>query len=297
MKVLILGGGGFIGRNLVSRLLSDGHRVGVFCRQPLPFDSSSLDVFLGDFSDLTPLEGIINNYEVVIHLISGTVPSTSMLDPVYDVEINLINTVKFIQLMNKNKIKKIIFLSSGGTIYKPNNSLISESCYIEPACSYGVVKVAIENYLNLFQKIYDLEVVILRVANPYGPYASKTHIQGVVGNFMKKIKIGMPIEVWGDGTDIRDFIFIDDLISAINKSLYTSNFGTYNIGSGIGTSVNQLIEIIEGITQKKALILYKNSLPYQVKSNVLDITKAKNLLNWQPKVDLIEGCALYNKCI
>jgi UDP-glucose 4-epimerase len=285
MKVLVLGGCGFIGSHLVDDLLAAGHKVRVFDRAAELYRAPlvNVDYRFGDFSDSAYLAEALEGVEVVYHLISTTVPSTSNLDPVGDIQSNLINTVRLLQLMLQKNIKRIVYLSSGGTVYGiPEISPIPESHPLRPICSYGVVKVAIENYLQMFHQLHGLEYVVLRASNPYGERQGHLGVQGVIGTFMRKILTDEPIEIWGDGSVVRDFIYVSDLTALAVLAGNSKLSGTYNAGSGQGHSINELISSISGVIHREIHPLYKASRGYDVPSVILDISAAKQHFEWQP---------------
>jgi len=292
MKVLVLGGCGFIGSHLVDGLLAAGHKVRVLDRAPELFRAplANVDYCFGDFSDAPLLSDALEEVEVVYHLISTTVPSTSNLDPVADVQGNLINTLQLIQMMVQKNIPKIVFLSSGGTVYGiPETVPIVETHPLRPICSYGVVKVAIENYLQMFHQLHDLEYVILRASNPYGERQGHAGVQGVIGTFMKKILADEPIEIWGDGSVVRDFIYIGDLAELCVQACGHKVSGFFNAGSGVGNSVNEIVSTLVFVTGKQIAPIYKSGRGYDVPRVVLDVQSARNTFDWLPKVGLSEG--------
>jgi UDP-glucose 4-epimerase len=218
------------------------------------------------------------------------VPSTSNLDPVSDIEGNLINSVRLIQLMVQKGILRIVYLSSGGTVYGiPDESPISEMHPLRPICSYGVVKVAIENYLFMFQSLYGLQPIVLRASNPYGERQGHAGVQGVIGTFLQKIKMGERIEIWGDGSVVRDFVYVADLADLCVKAGTSTYCGVLNAGSGIGHSIRDVLSIslkASGCTMES---INKQGRDYDVPSVVLDISKAEKNLDWKPKVELFQG--------
>lgn len=295
MKTLVLGGCGFIGSHLVDTLLSSGHKVRVLDRGPELYRAPlpNVDYRLAAFSDLSSLAEALEDVEVVYHLISTTVPSTSNLDPIADVQDNLINTLRLLQLMVQKHIPKIVFLSSGGTVYGiPDAVPISENHLLHPICSYGVVKVAIENYLHMFHQLHGLEFVILRASNPYGERQGHTGVQGVIGTSIAKILANEPIEIWGDGNIVRDFIYVSDLAEFCVLAGQTHVTGTYNAGSGIGYSINEIVDTLSRITEKRMKSINKIGRVYDVPEVVLDIAQATKVFGWQPKVSLESGLAL-----
>lgn len=238
MTALVLGGNGFIGSHVVDCLLAAGHEVRVFDRIPERFRAPmhNVDYRQGDFDDLPTLAEALEGVEVLFHLISTTVPSTSNLDPVHDIETNLVNSVKLFQLAVQKKVSRIVYLSSGGTVYGiPQTIPIPETHLLRPICSYGVVKVAVEHYLAMFQQLHGLEYVVLRPSNPYGERQGHFGVQGVVGTFLGKVKRNESVEVWGDGSIIRDYIYINDLARLCVLAGNSSGIsGAFNAGSGLG---------------------------------------------------------------
>ncbi len=292
MKVLVLGGCGFIGSHLVDDLLVAGHKVHVFDRSPELYRAplANVDYFFGDFSDSPLLAEALEGVDVVYHLISTTVPSTSNLDPISDVQGNLINMLRLLQLMVQKKINKIVYLSSGGTVYGiPDVVPIPETHPLCPICSYGVVKVAIENYLQMFHHLHGLEYIVLRASNPYGERQGHVGVQGVIGTFMRKLLADEPIEIWGDGSVVRDFIYVGDLAELCVRACDHKVNGIFNVGSGAGNSINDIVSTLVSVTGKQMVPIYKSGRGYDVQRVVLDVQRAINTFGWIPKVGLAEG--------
>jgi len=292
MKYLVLGGNGFIGSHLVAALCENGHSVRVFDRSTVSNDSrtKSAEYITGDFQNTFALAEALSGIDVVYHLISTTVPSTSNLDMVNDIQTNLVSTVRLLQTMIDVGVKKIVFLSSGGTVYgNPESNPIAESHALNPICSYGVTKIAIEKYLFLFKQLHKLEYNILRVSNPYGANQHHYGVQGVIQTFLLKALKGETITIWGDGAVERDYIYIDDLISVCVKSGLKMYNDIFNIGSGELVSISEIIHVIEKVTDRKLKIEKLPSRDFDVKSISLDCTKAKEKFSWSPSCDLESG--------
>jgi len=295
MRILVLGGCGFIGSHLVDGLLEAGHKVRVYDRSPELFRPPlpDVDYRFGDFSDAPLLAEALEGVEVVYHLISTTVPATSNLDPVADVQGNLINTLRLLHLMVQKGVKKIVYLSSGGTVYGiPEVLPIPETHPLHPICSYGVVKVAIENYLQMHHHLYGLQYVVLRASNPYGERQGHTGVQGVIGTFIRKILADEPIEIWGDGSVVRDFIYVGDLVDICVKAGVDGVSGIYNAGSGIGNSINEIVSVLADVSGIIITPIYKTARGYDVPRVVLDIRQALEVFEWQPRIQLHEGIAI-----
>lgn len=292
MKYLVLGGKGFIGSHLVKALIKDGHSVRVFDRNASESEETSENIenISGDFTDIFAIAEALTGIDVVYHLISTTVPSTSNLDMVNDIETNLISTLRLLKTMVSVGVNKIVFLSSGGTVYgNPRVNPIPETHPLNPICSYGIVKVAIEKYLFLFSQLHGIEYNILRVSNPYGANQQHYGVQGVIPTFLLKALNNETITIWGDGTIERDYIYINDLVCACVKAGKKMFNDVFNVGSGVLTSINEIINTIEEVSNQK---LELNKLPqrnFDVQSISLDCLHAKTKFNWAPTCELNEG--------
>lgn len=294
---LVLGGRGFIGSHLVTRLLADGYRVRCFDRpHVLPIGDSHLDnpafeLFEGDFTSDADIERALDGCKVCFHLISTTLPKSSNADPLFDVETNLTGTLRLLQHAIKSGLKKVIFVSSGGTVYgSPRTVPIAETHPTDPISSYGITKLAIEKYLFLFHKLHGLEYNVLRLANPYGE-GQRTHAsQGAVAVFLGHAQSDEPIEVWGDGSVVRDYIYIGDVVTAMMATLnYQGEQRLFNIGSGVGLSLNQVLDAMERFFGRPVQRNYLPGRSFDVPASVLCINAAKEFLNWRPLVAFDEG--------
>lgn len=292
MKALVLGGRGFIGGHVVDALVSSGHQVRVLDRAP---ESSvapvvGADFYYGDFADKAFVYEAASGVDVVYHLISTTVPSTSNLDPVADVTGNIIPTLGLLSCMIELEIPKIVFLSSGGTVYGIPEALpIREEHPLRPRCSYGVVKVAIENYLTMFQQLYGLDRVVLRAANPYGERQGHFGVQGVINTFLLNARARKPTEVWGDGSVVRDYLYVGDLADLCVKVGERGITGIYNAGSGTGRSITDVVKVIERVIGRALDLQYMPSRSYDVPEVILDVSKARRELGWSPHIDIEDG--------
>lgn len=294
MRVLVIGGSGFIGSHVVDALLSRNAKVRVFDRSPERFRPTppEVDLQIGDFDDTASLLESLYDVDIVFHLLSTTVPSTSNLDPVGDIAGNLIGTLKLLEAMRFSGVKRILYLSSGGTIYgAPKTELVREDHPQHPLCSYGIVKSAIEKYLYMEQHLHGLEPIVIRASNPYGPRQGHGGVQGVIGTFLWRIANEETIQVWGDGRVIRDFIHVKDLASSCILAAEQNLLGTFNVGSGQGHSILEVLQIAEMVAQRSVNVDYKPARAFDIERVVLDIEKIASKLDWRPRISLTEGIA------
>jgi UDP-glucose 4-epimerase len=297
MRVLVLGGNGFIGSHVVDELLLAGYDINIFDKNPEIWRPSFHNVkyFLGNFSDTSLLAESLQGVNVVIHLISTTTPSTSNLDPIADIQSNLSNTVRLLQLMLSCNIKRIIYLSSGGAVYgMPSVSPVTETHELNPICSYGVVKVAIEKYLGMYAHLHDLKPMIIRPSNPYGPRQGHNSVQGAIATFMSQISTKRKINIWGDGSVKRDYIFVKDLAKLCSLAVDKEAIGVVNAGSGKALSLNDLLDLIKIEMQSEVDVNYLESRKFDVQEIALDSTRARDMFGWSPTVAIKEGLSLHH---
>jgi UDP-glucose 4-epimerase len=293
--VAVLGGGGFIGSWVTDHLLSEGYTVRVFERPGiLPyrnFNAQRAEWIMGDISRIDKIQQAIDGACAVVHLVSTTLPKTSNDDPVYDVESNLVPTLNLLRAMVDQHIPKIIFISSGGTIYgTPQYIPIEESHPTNPLVSYGIVKLAIEKYISVFSKFYELNGIILRVANPFGERQMAGTGQGAVAVFLHRALSGLTIDIWGDGSCRRDYLHVSDVAQAVSKAVrYDGPAGVFNISSGKGTSVNELLHELEFVLGMRIPRRYLPNRPIDVPVSVLSNSLAGKELSWAPAVSLRDG--------
>lgn len=293
MRVLVLGGCGFIGSHVVDDLLVANHEVVVFDRYPERFrlPLPNVTYYQADFGNRGELEVVLaSGIEVVIHLVSSTTPQSSNEDPIFDVQTNLVETVALFEMCVKHRVRKVVFISSGGTVYGvPQITPVPESHPTLPLCSYGITKLAMENYLHLYHVLHGLEYTVLRVSNPYGARQDPHRKQGAVAVFMHKILKDESINVWGDGSVVRDFIHVSDVARACTAAAESQFIGTCNVGSGHGLSIKQLISELQMVTGKAGNIVWLESRNFDVPEVVLDCSRIAKELSWHPQVELKHG--------
>lgn len=290
-NVLILGGQGFIGYNLTKKLISENLKISIF--EKYINEERKLQgckYVSGDFVNIQNYPEIFEDVDVVYHLISTTMPNKDISKIQFDIETNLIPSVKLMDIAREKGVKKVIFVSSGGTIYgEQETSPTKEDAKKFPICAYGINKLAIEKYFYMFHKLFGLDYTILRLSNPYGlGHTSKS--QGVINVFADKIKNNEDIEIWGTGEVSRDYIHIDDVISALYLSIKAdANEKILNISSGKAVSLNEIVNILKEVSGREFNVIYKNARDFDVKTNCLDNSLAKEVLGWKPEISLKEG--------
>jgi UDP-glucose 4-epimerase len=223
-----------------------------------------------------------------------TLPKTSNEDPKFDAISNLAGTIGLLDLAVQYRTKRLIFISSGGTVYgRPSVIPIPESHPLNPLCSYGIIKLAIEKYLRMYHTLYGLKSCSLRLSNLYGEHQRADTGQGAIAVFCYKALSGKPIDIWGDGTVARDFIYVKDSVDAITKAMCSDYSGTeINIGSGQNTTLNQIIASIESFLGREVTRRYLPGRPFDIHEVCLDISYAKLQLGWEPTKSLQDGIGL-----
>ena len=296
MKCLVLGGGGFLGSHLCDALLTEGHAVRIFDRPNLErYRAFSADEDIewveGDFANQEEIARVVPGCDIIYHLVSTTLPKSSNDNPVYDVETNVVSTLHLLDVSRKSGVTKIIFVSSGGTVYGvPNDVPIREDHSTNPICSYGISKLTIEKYLYLYYTLYGLDYCVLRLANPYGDRQRTLSAQGAVAVFLHKALKNESIEIWGDGSVVRDYIYVSDAARAMVKAFsYSGEQKILNIGSGQGQSLNDVLEAIGTILGRQVSRVYMEGRALDVPANVLDISLAKETLKWRPCLSFQQG--------
>jgi len=295
MRVLVLGGAGFIGSHLVDRLLGHGHFVRILDRSPPELHpdwvtAGRVEYVLGDFADHFSVATAVKDIDIAFHAVSTTIPATSNVDMAFDVQTNLIGTINFLRAAVAARIRKVLFVSSGGTVYGvPTTVPIKETAPTEPMCSYGITKLATEKYLGLFEMLHGLEFLVFRLSNPFGE-RQRAGAQGAIAAFIDKMLRGESLEIWGDGSVVRDYIYIGNAIDALVEGMnYSGEQRVFNVGSGVGHSLNDVLEILERVSGRQVPRNYSPSRAIDVPRNILDIGLIKNEIGWMPRIAFADG--------
>lgn len=295
MRAVVFGGSGFIGSHIVDSLLEDNWRVTVFDRVMERYRAPQprVEYILGELGNQGLLDTVLRGVDIVFHAISTTTPQSSNESPVFDIQSNLVNTVGFLDACVSCQVKKVIFLSSGGTVYGISKTMpVHEDHPTDPITSYGIVKLAIEKYLQLYHHLHGLSYTILRPSNPFGPRQNPDGQQGAVAVFLGRVVQGLPIAIWGNGEVVRDYIDVHDLARAAKLAAETTSRNqVFNIGSGEGVSLNTLISIIQDVVDMPVSKIHMPARPFDVPAIVLDTRQAEDELKWRPQVPIRDGIA------
>ncbi|MDR3048359.1 MAG: SDR family NAD(P)-dependent oxidoreductase [Elusimicrobiota bacterium] len=295
MKVLITGGAGFIGSNIADLLIKDGYKVIIFDNLSSGKKeniNAKAAFYKGDIKDKNRVFEVFKKEkpEIIIHNAAQIDVRKSVADPVCDAQINILGSINVLSAAVENKAKKVIFASSGGTIYGECGKIApDERAFPNPLSPYGIAKHSVENYIKFYSEIYGIKYTILRYANVYGPRQDPHGEAGVVAIFSNAMLSNGNIKVFGDGKQTRDYVFVGDVAAANLKSLKKGDNEIINIGATRLVSVNDLIRIISKTTGylKKPKILPKRA--GELFRSFLNVKKAQKVLGWKPAVSIEEG--------
>ncbi|HEX9922929.1 MAG TPA: NAD-dependent epimerase/dehydratase family protein, partial [Anaerolineae bacterium] len=288
-KALILGGNGFIGSHLVDALASAGWETLVLDLNQRRYDflPTGVRFMQGSFNQTHLLREALTGVDVVFHLAWASVHESSNRNMVADVEANLIPSLQLLKSCVEADVRRIIFVSSGGTVYGPAQQRpIPENHPKNPINAYGIHKLTVEKYLNMFYHLHGLEYIILRPSVPYGPRQNPLGKQGAVVVFLYRIWRNLPLTLWGDGHITRDFFYISDLILALLACTHCSmnSNPVFNIGGCEELSLLQLIEHIEQLVGQRAQLDFQPSRNFDAQHIILDTHRAKQALDWTPQI-------------
>ncbi|MEQ1814344.1 MAG: NAD-dependent epimerase/dehydratase family protein [Candidatus Nitrotoga sp.] len=293
-RIVLVGGTGFLGRHITEKLVRDGYKNIILVSRggttgTLPSAVSSAQA---NFGNTEEMNRILHADDVVVHLGCTTIPWTSELDRAGDIADNVIGTVNLLESCVSRGIRKFVYVSSGGTVYGNHGAVaVLEEVLCAPIGAHGAMKLSTEQHVKLYKQQFGLETVIVRPSNVYGRTFESGREQGAVEIFLARALNDKPISIWGDGTVTRDYVYIDDFFSRILRDDVTG--GVYNVGSGTGASLRELLDLIGHVTQKNIMVNYLEPRTFDVPYVVLDVSKAKSELGWSPKYSLADGFADY----
>lgn len=291
----VFGATGFIGRNVVQYLSAQGLKVRAISwafKDDFLANLPGVECVVSDMRDTTSVSIAMDGLDGAVQLVSTTGPGFGNSNLVKDIENSLIPQIRFLEMCQLRGVGKVIFASSGGTVYgKPTEVPIKESHSTRPVSSYGIIKLTTEKYLELFAQNYALPYVVLRIANPYGPHQTFRNGQGLIANIISHCKDGTPIPVFGEGLAQRDYIYVEDVCRAFHMALVNpnANGAAINIGSGQGISILQVLAQMEALLGQPLPRHYVPARSTDVDISVLDIALADKILGWRPQVNFDEG--------
>ena len=295
-KILILGCSGFIGKALTKELSKTNKVVGFdrYISDEL-LDLDNVKLVTGDFTKYEYFDSLLDGIDVVVHLICTTIPKDDTKNITEEIVENLIPTINLMESMVRCNIREIIFASSAGTVYGETGETINTyNSPLNPICSYGVLKQIMENYINFYNLRYGINHKIMRITNPYGWGQDKNKGQGLIPILVNKIKMQEEVFIWGDGKNLRDYVFMDDVVKAVSKIIsYKGSRHIFNIGYG---KYYNIFDVIEKI-QRESGKVFKNIRCVEarfcdVKKSYVDLSESQKELEWYPCVDLDTGIKL-----
>jgi UDP-glucose 4-epimerase len=294
MRILVLGGSGFLGSHIVDKFLAEKHDVCVYDLYPERFRRSPKGIrfHTGDFGNVGALDELISTgFDAVIHCVSTTTPKSSNESPEFDIQSNVIGTLYLLDICVKHKVGKLVFLSSGGTVYGDIGELelVDESHAVKPMCSYGVSKLTIEHYLDVYKHLRGLDYVALRLSNPFGERQSPLRALGALTVFLHRTLKGQSVEVWGDGAVTRDYIYVGDVANAVYLATVHPISGIYNVGTGTGLSLRDILSRIEDVVGVAPAVTWLPSRAFDVPRIVLDATRLRTDTDWECLTSLQDG--------
>jgi len=292
LSYIVLGGGGFIGTNLCRRLAGRGARVRAFSRHfAFPNAMSGVDLRVGDFCDADALLAAIDGFDVVYHFVHATPPQSANANIAEDVKNNVLPSLELFDICRKLRVRRIVFLSSGGTIYGRCATVPTpETAPTEPIAAYGISKLMIEKYLALHEHLHQTDYRIIRATNPFGPFQHTINKQGIIAMLIERGLAGQPIEIWGDGSAVRDFIYIDDVIDALERVSHDqSEFRIFNVGRGEGHSVREIVSRVQNLLAQELTLIWKGARIMDLPVSIVSNRRARETLDWVPTTTLDEG--------
>lgn len=295
-NVLVTGGAGFVGSHLVEKMVDIGYHVtvvddlsnGRLSNLERVRSNPNFKFVKVDFRDKS-VTGILHETNLVFHLAAITSVPLSVRDPLGTFETNTMGTFRLLQLCAGHKVKRVV-LASSAAVYGDQSPPLKEVMSARPLSPYAASKVAGEAFLSAFHSVFGMETVCLRLMNVYGPRSWGTEA-GVVEKFIRSIEEGSPLVIRGTGSQTRDFVHVLDVVEALVAagSSLQANGETINVGTGVPTTVNDLASLLEGLSGHKLKVLHEAPSPGDVPRSYADITKAKSLLGYRPKVSLKVG--------
>ena len=299
MRFLVTGGAGFIGSHLVDRLAPENRVIvldNLFTGQMSNLETSKdrITFINGDILDKVLLTGLAAQVDIIFHLAANVGVMRSINDPYFDMEVNVRGTLNLLEACCDSKVERLVYSSSGVVFGEARYQPIDEEHPVNPESPYAVSKLAAENYCFAFHKVRSVPVTVLRYFNVYGPRQDTSEYASVLSIFSRRIREGKPLTIFGDGKQTRDFVFVEDVVSAnILAATQPKAIGEiFNIATGKETNLEQLASIIVQISNKENQVIYADSRPGEIRRSWANIEKAQRVLGYNPETNLEEGLLL-----
>lgn len=293
-RSLVIGANGFLGSSLTDELVRRGHDVTAFDRFSRPAQlPEGVRVLAGDFLDAAAVASAVEGQHHVFHFLSTTTPASADGDPVRDARENVLPSIHLLEACVRAGVGKVYFASTGGSIYGDQGAEpVSENTLPRPVSPYAIGKLAIEGYLAYFSRKHSLASASYRISNPYGPRQVPHGGHGVIPTFLRHVSEGTPVRVFGDGTSVRDYVYVDDAVRMIANTVgVATRHPVYNIGSGVGTSLTELLQVMGRVTGVDPVIEYAQEPPTFVHRSVLDTARYREEFGDGEVRDLQAGIA------
>jgi UDP-glucose 4-epimerase len=295
MRILVTGGAGFIGSHVADRMVALGHSVGVLDDLSTGFREfvpPAARFFHADLADAAALDRCLAEFqpEVVIHHAAQIDVRKSVEDPRRDAAINILGSLALLESAVRHGVRKVIYASTGGALYGEGRSLpATEDHPVNPEAPYGASKHTVEHYLYIWKLLHKLDYTVLRYPNVYGPRQNPHGEAGVNAIFIGLMLEGKRPKIFGTGEQVRDYLHVDDVVWANELALEQGSGEIVNIGTGVGTSVNQIFATLKELLEFAGEPIYEAARPGEVQRIYLDATRARRVLGWQPRVEFREG--------
>lgn len=295
MRILVTGGAGFIGSNVVDRFVELGHEVAVFDDLSSGFRefvNPKARFFQGDLADAAAIDAAIAEFkpEIVDHHAAQIDVRKSVADPVFDARVNILGSIGLLQACTRHGVRKVVYASTGGALYGEGRQLpATEDHPVNPEAPYGASKHTVEHYLYLWKLLHGLDFTVLRYPNVFGPRQNPHGEAGVNAIFIGLMLEGKRPRIFGDGNAVRDYLFVSDVVDANVIALEKGSGEMLNLGTGIGTSVNDIVRELKVILGFAEDAIHEPPRPGEVQRIYLDASRAKSVLGWAPRVSFADG--------
>lgn len=294
LRVLVTGGAGFVGTNLVALLTGKtdwevtvlDNEVSASRRNLEPYPVAFLS---GDVRDVEAVREAVSGQDVVVHLAADTRVMDSIDDPTLNFDVNAAGTLTLLEACRRANVGRVVAASTGGAILGDAQPPIHEDLPARPLSPYGASKLAMEGYLHAYGGAYGMQTAALRFANVYGPHSG--HKGSVIAEFIRRMTAGEEITVFGDGTQTRDYVFVEDLVHGVLQVVENRSTGVFQLGTGTPTSINDLLKLLTDVVGSNASVRYEPARRGEVRDTWCDVGRAKRTFGFEPRTDLRAGLA------